>query len=916
MTSSASLFTQFGPNSGYVEELYQLYLSDPSLVGDSWSSYFATLNGSASGLVPAAVAKSNGVHAASTPATSSELELQAKVGTLIEAYRQLGHYAARINPLTRGIRALPTPAELDIASYGFSESDLKRSVFCAGFQGKKSIELAALLKELPRVYNASIGFEFSHIVDSTQRLWLQNRIENRFNDEAAFSVASKRRMLDKLIEAEGLESELHKTYVGSKRFSLQGGETAIAMLDAALERGGDLGVTDVTIGMAHRGRLNVLTHTVGKPYPDLFSEFEDQSLFSVLGSGDVKYHLGYQGLHQTLSGKNVRVELAPNPSHLEFVNPVVEGIVRARQDLSYRGDRKRGLPILIHGDAAVIGQGVVWETLNMSTVEGYTTAGTLHLVLNNQVGFTTDAEDARSSPYCTDMAKAIQAPVFHVNAEDVEASCWVMTLALEFRQRFERDAVVDLYCYRKYGHNEGDDPSFTQPLVYSELASRKSITTLYAEKLVSEGILSSEEVSSLLQAYVERFQKARNSKRSTTLGEACAMTGRLRIPTPPTGVSKESLKRIAHTLLEYPDDFVVHPKLHKILEKRVETLESGKGIDWGFAEGLAFGSLVLEGHSVRLSGQDCGRGTFSQRHLALTDYQKPGVYLPLSALDTDKARFEVFNSTLSENSVMGFEFGYASVAKDALVLWEGQFGDFANGAQVIIDQFIASSEAKWNQLSGVVLMLPHGYEGQGPEHSSARLERYLQLCGEGNMVVAYPSCASQHFHLLRRQGIMEMKRPLVIMTPKSLLRLPQAASELSALTSGQFETVLCDDYTNGSAQSVVFCTGKVFYDLKAALDKATKPNVKIVRVEQLYPFPQFEIKKAIKDSGAKKFIWAQEEPQNMGAWSYIEPYLRERLELDVAFVGRPVSASPATGSHKRSGAEQQAIVDEVLRLIA
>ncbi|MBN8549854.1 MAG: 2-oxoglutarate dehydrogenase E1 component [Deltaproteobacteria bacterium] len=914
MASSVELFSQFGPNSGYVEELYQLFLSDPSLVGDSWAAYFSGLQGRSNGANAHPVAKTNGIHAPATT-SSADLELQEKVFKLLDSYRRFGHFAAQINPLTQGIRALPKMPELDLSSYAFSDQDLSRTVLCSGFQGKKSMQLQALINELSRVYCGTIGFEISHIVDSEQRQWLQAKIESRFVDQNQLASATKRRMLDKLIEAEGLESELHKTYVGSKRFSLQGGETAIAMIDAALERSGEHGISDFVIGMAHRGRLNVLTHIIGKPYADLFNEFEDQSVFSVLGAGDVKYHLGYQRVHQTQDGSQVRVELAPNPSHLEFVNPVVEGMVRAKQDLEYRSERKRGLAFLIHGDAAFIGQGIVWETLNMATVDGYTTGGSLHLVINNQVGFTTHPEDARSSHYCTDLAKGIDAPVFHVNAEDVEASCWATTLALEFRQRFERDAVIDLYCYRKYGHNEGDDPSFTQPHIYNELASRKSITHLYAEKLISEGLLTKDEFSSLLQKYVERFQAARSSKRAATLGEACAITGRLRIPTPPTGVAPETLKRIGQTLLEYPSGFTVHPKLHKILEKRVETLESGKGIDWGFAEGLAFGSLVLEGHSVRLSGQDCGRGTFSQRHLELTDYEKPETYLPFSALSSEKARFEVFNSTLSENSVMGFEFGYSSIAKNALVLWEGQFGDFANGAQVIIDQFIASSEAKWSQLSGLVLMLPHGFEGQGPEHSSARLERFLQLCGEGNMVVAYPSSASQHFHLLRRQGLMEIKRPLIIMTPKSLLRLPQAACELSALTSGQFETVLEDDFAKGSASTVVFCTGKVFYDLKSAIDKLKNPSVKLIRIEQLYPFPQFEVKKALKTTKGTKFVWAQEEPQNMGAWSYIEPYLRERLELDVVYVGREVAASPATGSHKRSGIEQQAIVEEVLKII-
>lgn len=912
MSSHSDIFSQFGQNSGYVEELYTLFLSDPSLVGDHWARYFSSLglgNGRGTGVAP----KTNGTHAAIPSAV--DFQSQAKVIDLIDSYRRYGHFGAAINPLSKGIRVLPSPQELDIARYGFSESDMEREFLCLGFAGQEKMRLRDLVSNLKQVYCGSVGFEFSHLGNSEERSWLRERIESRLVSGINFSREEKLRMLDRLIEAEGFEAELHKAFVGSKRFSLQGAETAIPMLDIMLQRSASLGVEDVVIGMAHRGRLNVLAHTVGKPYSDIFAEFEDQSVFSVVGAGDVKYHLGYRGSIMTPQGR-VNVELCPNPSHLEFVNPVVQGIVRARQDMHYREHRTRALPVLIHGDAAFIGQGVVWETLNMSNVSGYTTAGTYHLVINNQVGFTTNPDDARSSPYCTDMAKAIQAPVFHVNCEDVEACCWVSALAFEFRQKFGRDVIIDLVCYRKYGHNEGDDPSFTQPILYSEITQKKSIPTIYGEILTQEGVQSADEFSSKLEAYTKRFQAAREKKVSG-LGEACAVHGRLRIPTPQTGVDEGTLKGIAQTLLEYPAGFEPHPKLLKILEKRVETLEAGKGIDWGFAEGLAFGSLVLDGHSVRLSGQDCGRGTFSQRHLAISNTAEAARYTPFSKLQSkDGSRFEVFNSTLSEASVLGFEFGYSAEDRNSLICWEAQFGDFANGAQVIIDQFIAGSEAKWGQLSGVTLLLPHGFEGQGPEHSSARLERFLQLCGEGNMVVAYPSKAAQHFHLVRRQGLMEMKRPLVVMTPKSLLRLPQAAAELGELTSGQFETVLEDTFGDQKVDSVVFCSGKVFYDLRAALENGKGFGVKVLRIEQLYPFPQYEVKKAIKDLKIKTAIWAQEEPQNMGAWQYMEPYLRDRLELDVQYVGREVAASPATGSGKRSANEQQAIVKEVIRLIS
>lgn len=907
MGSHSDIFAEFGQNSGYVEELYALYLNDPALVGEGWASYFGSLNGATSVAAPAI--KVNGVHAAVQPSTM-QLEQQLKASRLINIYRHYGHFAAKVNPLSKGISPLPEANVLLAEEPALSEEALNQEVLCFGFRGQRSMRFADLVAGLREVYAGSIGAEFRHLASQDEREWVQSKMEGR-QANSQLSTEQRRSILQRLIEAEGFESELHKTFVGSKRFSIQGGETALPMMEHVVEFAGKNGIKDIVIGMAHRGRLNILAHVVGKPYAEIFSEFEDQSVFSVLGSGDVKYHMGYRSERVASSGAKVQLELAPNPSHLEFVNPVVEGIARARQDIRAQRERGSVLPLLIHGDAAFIGQGIVWETLNMSDVPAYSTAGTFHLVLNNQIGFTTDPEESRSSPYCTEMAKAVQAPIFHVNGEDVEACLWTVQTALEFRQRFGRDVVVDLYCYRKYGHNEGDDPSFTQPVVYAEIAQKKSIPHLYAEELIRHGVLSEAEVQSLFENYVKRFQTER-AKKNGQYGEACAVHGRLRIPTPPTGVALPTLKRIASTLIEYPEGFKAHPKLEKLLEKRVETLEAGKGIDWGFAEALAFGSLVAEGRRVRLTGQDCGRGTFSQRHLLLSHYERPEKYSPFSKLEGNGGRFEVYNSTLSEASVVGFEFGYASIAQDALVLWEAQFGDFANGAQVIIDQFIASSEAKWGQLSGIVLLLPHGFEGQGPEHSSARLERFLQLCGEGNMVVAYPSTAAQHFHLMRRQGVMEMKRPLIVMTPKSLLRLPQAAASVDELTSGQFETVLENDFGKGPADRVVFCSGKVFYDIQAALEKHSSGKVKVIRLEQLYPFPQFEVKKALKELQPKKVLWVQEEPQNMGAWSYVEPYMRQRLGLDVQYIGRMVSASPATGSGKRSAVELQSFINEML----
>lgn len=908
-------YSNLGPNAGYVDDLYTLYQKDPKLVGPTWSQFFESgaslpVNGNSS-----PQNGSNGAaptHTVSAPTPGDDI-LGERVYRMVSAYRNRAHLKAKINPIENTPIQPPAADDVNIPFYNFTQEQLGQTIACAGFKGEEFMLLGQLVTELELVYCNTIGFEFGHLLSQEERLWLQRRIERRFEEGYRLSEEQRIRALKKIIEAEAFESALHKKYVGHKRFSLQGAETIIPMLSIVLERAPSRGVRDIILGMAHRGRLNVLRNVLGKPLVELLTEFNDQNIFSALGSGDVKYHMGFESSYETPEGEKVNLTLVPNPSHLEFVGPVVEGIARAKQDVLYDHRRDSVLPVLIHGDAAFIGQGVVPEMLNMSLVDGYSTGGTVHLIINNQVGFTTGPEESRSSYYTTDFAKAVQAPIFHVNGEDIESCCWATKTALDFSNRFGRDVVLDLYCYRKYGHNEGDDPSFTQPIIYREINEKKPLSNVYGEALAEEGVISADTVDNHFEECYAEFDTAHQATQNNApIGEACPVHGRLRVPNPDTGVSKSRLDTIARSLTEYPESFTVHPKLHRILEKRIESVVSEKDIEWGMAEILAYGSLVQEGVSVRLSGQDCGRGTFSQRHARLVDYETGASHFPLETL-AQNAHFEVLNSTLSEAAVLGFEFGYSAEAKNALVLWEAQFGDFANGAQVIIDQFIAASEQKWDQLSGIVLLLPHGYEGQGPEHSSARLERYLQLCADGNMVVAYPSTAAQYFHLLRRQGLMEIKRPLVVMTPKSLLRSNRAACLTSDLTTGQFQNVMEENFGSGDVEHVVFCSGKVYYDLADHLQARVEGDapdygaVKVVRVEQLYPFPQFELKRALRDVDAKSYAWVQEEPHNMGAWSYIEPALRGRLNLDVQYAGRPASASTATGSSRRHSVEQKDI---------
>jgi 2-oxoglutarate dehydrogenase E1 component len=901
-------FVRFGENAGYLAELYQLYLSDPSLVDPVWAEFFRSgdLTGVPNGQVNGRV---NG-HAhpvEARPATANALG-----DKLVDAFRAYGHAAAQVSPLGAGGMKPENPVELQLSYHGETRDPAQVALSAFSFGGRSYSSCEQLLRDLKGTYCGSVGFEIAHLTKAHERSWIQSRIEGKV---PSFSADEKKQILKDLIRAELFESELHRKYVGTKRFSLEGNDTLIPMLSTVASSAARAGVKGIVCGMAHRGRLNVLANSIGKPLSTIFAEFEDKTVATIAGAGDVKYHLGWE-TNRAPNGAEIELSIVPNPSHLEFVNPVVEGVVRALQDKNDRNDRGAYLPLAMHGDAAFAGQGIVFETINYSGIGGYYTGGTLHVVINNQIGFTTTPDESRSTRYCTDLAKGIDCPVFHVNAEDPEAACWLTQLALEYRMAFGKDVIIDLIGHRKHGHNEGDDPSFTQPQTYAEVKGKKLIWQQYAERLVAAGVVSQSDVDAEVEVYKGEFAAASEGVATSLGSEACGIHGRLEVSCGDTGVKRETLLTIARSLSQWPEDFKPHPKLQKIIEKRVETVEAGEGIEWGVAEALAFGSLVLEGHSVRLSGQDCCRGTFSHRHLVLDDYEARRTFSPLVELaqrENASGVFEVYNSSLSEASVLGFEFGYSATNRDALVMWEGQFGDFANGAQVIIDQFITSSESKWGQLSGVVMMLPHGYEGQGPEHSSARLERYLQMCAEGNMRVCYPSTAAQHFHLMRRQGLSEIKRPLIIMTPKSLLRLPAAMSSLSEMVKGSFKPVLETDlFGKKSCKNLVFMSGKVGHDVQVALQGAEKVSARLIRVEELYPFPQAEVARILKETGAKNAFWVQEEPQNMGAWSYVAPLLRESLGFDPLYIGRPASAATATGSSKHHALEQKAILSELI----
>ncbi|MFL6733892.1 MAG: 2-oxoglutarate dehydrogenase E1 component [Sphingomicrobium sp.] len=847
--------------------------------------------------------------------------------TLIRTYRVRGHLAAKLDPL--GLAKREFPAELTPAYHGFTDRDLDRQIWLGGALGMERGTVREIVAVLQANYCGTVGIEYMHINDLDERRFLQERIEGQ--DKAIhFTPQGKQAILAKVIEAEQWEKFLARKYVGTKRFGLDGGESAIPALEAVIKYGGQYGIVEIDIGMAHRGRLNVLSNVMGKPYRAIFSEFAGGATnpADVGGSGDVKYHLGTSS-DREFDGNRVHLSLVPNPSHLEAVDPVVLGKARAVQTLNDDKHGKTVLPILLHGDAAFAGQGVVWECLSFSGLPGYATGGTLHFTINNQVGFTTSPQYARSSPYPSDVAKGIQAPILHVNGDDPEAVTFCCKLAIEFRQRFGRDIVIDMWCYRRFGHNEGDEPSFTQPLMYSEIRQHPAISQLYGARLIAENVVDQPWIDQATKSYTEHLEQEFEAATSYLPNKADWFEGRwagLGRPDEPvlarrnveTAISEDELKRLGGILATVPDGLQVHKTLLRIVDGRRAMFEGSAGFDWATAEALAFGSLLADNWGVRLSGQDSGRGTFSHRHAVWVDQNTGEKFIPLSQVLP--GRFEVRDSPLSEFGVLGFEYGYSIADPRTLVLWEGQFGDFANGAQTIIDQFIAAGEAKWLRASGLVMLLPHGFEGQGPEHSSARLERYLQLCAEDNIQIANCTTPANYFHILRRQMLRDFRKPLIMMTPKSLLRHKLAVSSLGDFTQGHFKRILSDfnPPAEGDTRRLVLCSGKLAYELMDARDQSGDLGVEVLRVEQLYPFPSEPLIKRLKAMpNLEQVIWAQEEPRNNGAWFFVESLLEASLNeagfsIRPQYAGRDAAASPATGLAKRHAAEQAALIAAAL----
>ncbi|MHC5536942.1 2-oxoglutarate dehydrogenase E1 component, partial [Singulisphaera rosea] len=894
-------------NLDLIEENYQRWRVDPASVEESWQIFFEGYELGHSG---------NGTAGAEVDQDGARA--QASVTRLIDGYREIGHYLADLDPLklnpSRDSHELLEPQAFDLSS-----ADLDKQYYNRLTDPPYST-LRALIAILRETYCRKIGVEYMHIRNTEIRRWLQERMEPNRN-RPRFDIRQKRRIILKLNAAELFETFLHTHYVGQKRFSLEGGEMLIPLLDAVIERSSKYGVREIVMGMPHRGRLNVLANILNKPYGMIFGEFEGNMPETVGGDGDVKYHLGFSADHVTTDKHSVHLSLTPNPSHLEAVNPVVEGRMRAKQRRFKDRDRKLGLPILIHGDAAFAGQGLVAETLNLSQLPGYRTGGTIHIVVNNQIGFTTAPNDGRSTRYCTDVAKMIEVPIFHVNGEDPEAVVYVAELALDFRETFGQDVVIDMVCYRRHGHNEGDEPAFTQPLMYGKIRDRMTIRELYTEHLVMTGDLSTDEVETIAETFRDKMEEVykevherHEAPRPAPRGFSAHWTGltsQYSFKPVETGVSYETIKSMTELMAAVPSNFALNPKIERILAARVKTVEAKGGVDWAFGEALAFGSLLLENTPVRLSGQDSRRGTFSQRHAVLVDGRTGERYVPLNHLAEGQAEICVYDSFLSEAAVLGFDYGYSLDEPHMLILWEAQFGDFANGAQVIIDQFIASAESKWDRASGLVMLLPHGYEGQGPEHSSARLERFLQLCAEDNIQVVYPSSPAQYFHMLRRQVRRDFRKPLIVMTPKSILRHKAAVSPVEQFVSGRFQEVIDDPADPKHIQRVVVCSGKIYYDLIAKREAVGKSReVAIVRLEQFYPWPADALKAAFsRYRSAREWVWVQEESQNMGGWTFVAPRLQELMNVSFQYVGRDASASPATGSHAVHDREQEELVE-------
>jgi 2-oxoglutarate dehydrogenase E1 component len=900
-------------NLDLIEENYQRWQNDPESLDPSWIAFFEGFE-----LGDLQLRNGAAAMAATAPTEPADQPLQTRVDGLVYAYRTLGHTIARVDPLAD---KRPQNPLLSLRELGFSEKDLDLVVSSKFFLDGRQMTLREMIALLEKIYADTIGSEFQHIQNPRIRNWVRHRLETRAEMHRP-SRETEIAMLRVLLEAETFETFLHTRYVGQKRFSLQGAESLMLILDTILQRCRRLTIEEICMGMAHRGRLNVLANFLKKSLQVIFTEFSTNYIPDlVAGDGDVKYHLGYRTVRKLEDGSEVEIRLAANPSHLEAVNPVVEGTARARQRIRQDTEtRRKVLPLLIHGDAAFAGQGIVAETLNMSQLHGYGTGGTVHVVVNNQIGFTTLPEDARSSMYCTDIAKMIEVPVFHVNGDDPVAVQFVTETALDFRQEFGRDVVIDMYCYRRYGHNEGDEPSFTQPDLYAKIQKRPPVAQLFKNELIAAGKLSADEAASLEAEFEVRLELVLQEVKSIEAEEASdkdRFQGSTAVFQPkytgecePTAISREMLKQIVDGLTHVPEDFAVIPKVQKtVLDRRREAFEAGGPFEWHYAESLAFGSLLLEGTPVRLSGQDSRRGTFSTRHSFIYDAKTGRPYMPLLHLGKGQARICIYNSLLSEAAVLGFDYGYSLDYPNMLCLWEAQFGDFANGAQVIIDQFIVPAESKWQRPSGIVLLLPHGYEGQGPEHSSGRLERFLQACAEDNIQVCNLTTSAQYFHVLRRQMKRDFIKPLVIMTPKSLLRLEQASSKIEEFTDGAFSEVLGSPEVGPSEKMkrVILCSGKVYYDLLNYRAAEQITNTAIVRVEQLYPLAEAKLREALKPfPKTAKLVWCQEESQNMGAWTFMEPRLWALFGRKILYAGRNASASVAVGSlavHKREQAE-------------
>ena len=940
-------------SSEFIEELYAQYITNPQGLTEEWKEFFKglkdnkeliinTVNGpSWSPKKKKKFTRMNGekindqsVDNVDISGDKENAKNSIRVSTLTRAYRIRGHMIANLDPLS--LLKREEHSELKPETYGLSKKDENKKIFLDGTLGMETSNLKEIIKSLKEIYCGNIGYEFMHMADPKERSWIRERIEGK-EKGIKFTENGKRAILNKLIEAEGFEKFLHIKFVGTKRFGLDGAESLIPALEQIIKRGGHLGVKEVKIGMPHRGRLNVLANMMQKPFRVIFKEFFGEKIDSKKDfEGDVKYHLGASA-NREFDGNLVHISLTDNPSHLEAVNPIVLGQVRAKQYFHKDKERKKVIPVLIHGDAAFAGQGVVAECFAMSGLPGHNTGGTIHIIVNNQIGFTTAPRFARSSPYPSDLAKMVEAPILHVNGDDPEAVVHCAKIATEFRQKFNRDVVIDMVCYRRFGHNEGDEPSFTQPLMYKKIRTHPSTLQIYGKKLNAQGLISQQEIESQQRKFKDflnkEFTNARSYKEKMTWFDGVWSRFKPEIGKDKrgiTGVEKKELINIGKKITEIPKNFSLHKTLMKIFENKRKMFTDGKQIDWATAESLAFGTLLNEGFSVRLSGQDTGRGTFSQRHAVLRNQENHDRYVPLQHVAKNQKKFEVIDSLLSELGVLGFEFGYSLSEPETLVLWEAQFGDFANGAQVVIDQFISSAESKWSRASGLVMLLPHGYEGQGPEHSSARLERFLQLCAQENLQVVNCTTPANYFHLLRRQMRRDFRKPLIIMTPKSLLRHKKCVSNLEDFTKKtRFHRILIDHSylpeskfiklkKDNKIKKVIMCSGKIYFDLLEAREKSKDDSVVFIRIEQLYPFPAKHLAKELSRYKNAKFYWCQEEPMNMGAWNTSKYYIDRTLEIiqvkgeKVKYIGRNAAASPATGNLNKHLAEQKEILEKVV----